>query len=253
MLPVKVLRVGWDRTTDSPVVFLEHPPASLVVPIWVGTAEGQAIAGALAGSVPGRPMTHDLLGDVVNALEGRLDEVWIHALSDSTYLGLLRLTRKGKGRPVLVDTRPSDGIALALRAGAPIRMHRAIVEAAGIDRSELMGEEIHQVARGMGMTVRALTAEQAREWGISIQEGVLVGEVEGEAEAAGIEVGDVVLRVGGHSVTGIESFVSALMRLRQLEDVEVVLLRGGDELRVMVTPRPLEPIPRRRETPLPVA
>lgn len=253
MLPVKVLHVGWDRNTDSPVVFLEHPAAELVVPIWVGPAEGQAIAGALAGTVPRRPMTHDLIGDVLNALNGRLDEVWIHALTDNTYLGLLKLNREGESRPVLVDTRPSDGIALALRAGAAIRMHRQIIEAAGLDRSELMGDEVQQVARGLGMLVVPLTPADARERGISPREGVLVAEVGGEAEDAGVQVGDVMLRLGGRSITGIESFVSALMNLRRAEDVEAVVLRDGQELRLTVTPQPLDVTPRRRESPFPVA
>lgn len=252
MLPVTVTSVAWDGSTGIPVVLVRYPPTGVLVPIWVGPAEGQAIASALTGSAPPRPMTHDLMGYLLDGLGGRLEEVWIHGMADSTFLGLLKVVRSGSDAPILLDTRPSDGIALALRVGAPVRMHREIIAAAGVDESELRaGAE--RTARGLGMTVGVLGEEDAAARGLSPREGVMVRRVEAEAEAAGVLAGDVVLRLAGRSITGIESFIGALMSLRRVEEVEVVVWRAGEEVGLIVVPEPLDLNPRRRDPPLPVA
>jgi hypothetical protein len=89
-----------------------------VLPIYIGAPEAAAIAYALQGVTSPRPMSHDLLGQVVSALGAKLFSVEVTELVDNTYFANLRLVRTGE--EIIVSARPSDAVALALRVGAPI-------------------------------------------------------------------------------------------------------------------------------------
>lgn len=118
MIRVTVAQLGIDRNTNSPVVILQEVDGERSLPIWIGASEAQAIAMALQGVKPQRPMTHDLLKDLLLGLGGELRRVQIISLRDDTYFAELQLAQHGE--IVQVDARPSDSIALALRCSAPI-------------------------------------------------------------------------------------------------------------------------------------
>jgi len=118
VIRVTVAQLGIDRNTNTPVVVLQEVDGERSLPIWIGPGEAQAIAMELQGIRAQRPMTHDLLRDVVTGLGGELRRVQITALRDDTYFAELILLRNGTA--VQVDARPSDCIALALRCSAPI-------------------------------------------------------------------------------------------------------------------------------------
>ena len=124
LVPVELSTLGVDGRSGSPIVVLRDPASGSVLPIWVGPMEAQAIALVLHGVVPPRPMTHDLMAKLISELHAELEEVIVTDLRNSTYFGVLRLRVAGEKKPRDVDTRPSDAIALALRAGAPIRVAR---------------------------------------------------------------------------------------------------------------------------------
>lgn len=132
-----------DPRQGSPVVVLREASGNLIVPIWIGPFEAQAIALALGGVHPPRPMTHDLLVSVVQQLGAKLSRLEIHALHEGTFYARLVLdpvgmTLAGSGPfadgSVLIDSRPSDGLALALRVKAPVFLAREVLEKAGIPR-----------------------------------------------------------------------------------------------------------------------
>lgn len=111
-------------TAQGPVVLLSVGRGELL-PIWVGPTEGLAIERGARGQRGPRPMTHDLLGGVVTALDARVHHVQVRSLTeDGTYLGTLVLEGPDGARSV--DARPSDAIAVALRAGAPIYVARSL-------------------------------------------------------------------------------------------------------------------------------
>lgn len=118
MVRVTVAHLGIDRSTNSPVVVLREVEGERTLPIWIGAPEANAIAMELQGVRPQRPLTHDLLRDVVAGLGGELRRVQIGDLRDDTYFAELLIYRGGE--VVQVDARPSDAIALALRCNAPI-------------------------------------------------------------------------------------------------------------------------------------
>jgi bifunctional DNase/RNase len=118
VIEVAVAQLGVDRTTNSPVVILREREGTRVLPIWIGPAEASAIAMELQGVKFQRPLTHDLLKQVIVGLGGSLQHVYIRSVQENTYFAEL-LIRRGEDA-FQVDARPSDSIALALRLKAPI-------------------------------------------------------------------------------------------------------------------------------------
>jgi len=118
VIQVRVAHLGLDRTTNTPVVILQEQEGERVLPIWIGPAEASAIAMELAGVKFARPLTHDLLKQVILGLGADLRKVIITQVKDNTYYAELHIYR---GDAVIqIDARPSDSIAVALRLKAPI-------------------------------------------------------------------------------------------------------------------------------------
>jgi bifunctional DNase/RNase len=128
MLDLEVVGVRVEMPSNNPIVLLREPSSGRYLPIWVGAVEATAIAYAQQGVVPPRPLTHDLMRDVLASLGAELAEVRITALQDGVFYALLVFTSG-----VEVSARPSDAIALALRAGAPIRGAVEVLDEAGIE------------------------------------------------------------------------------------------------------------------------
>lgn len=128
MHDLEVVGVRVEMPSNSPVVLLRERSGERYLPIWVGAAEATAIAYAQQGIVPPRPLTHDLMRDVLGALGVVLAEVRITALEEGVFYAVLAFDTG-----VEVSARPSDAIALALRVDAPIRGAEEVLEAAGIE------------------------------------------------------------------------------------------------------------------------
>jgi len=134
MIEVTVGNLGLDRTTNTPVVVLKEKQGNRVLPIWIGPAEASAIAMEMQGVKPPRPMTHDLLKQVIVGLGAELQRVTISALKDKTYFAELLLQRED--HHYQFDARPSDSIALALRLHAPIFTHDELLEQTAAESAE---------------------------------------------------------------------------------------------------------------------
>jgi bifunctional DNase/RNase len=118
MIEVVLRAVRVDVGSSTPLLLLEEVAGERVLPIFIGAPEAAAIAYALQGVESPRPMSHDLLGHVIGALGAELFSVEITELIDNTFFANLRLLRGNE--EVVVSSRPSDAVALALRVGAPI-------------------------------------------------------------------------------------------------------------------------------------
>jgi hypothetical protein len=117
LIPVKVKQIVLDQTL-SPVVLLSDQEETQVLPIWVGPFEAQAIALAMQGILTPRPLTHDLLRSLCENLGVEVKKVLVQDIRDGTYYAELYLRQGDK--EIVVDARPSDAIALALRTNAPL-------------------------------------------------------------------------------------------------------------------------------------
>ena len=125
---VEVRHVGLDAQ-DLPVVLLAEQGGERWLPIWIGSAEARSIQIGLEGLSGPRPNSHDFAQRVVRSLRGEVERVVVTELRKGTYYAVLTLVRAGER--VEIDARPSDAIALALRAGAPIFVREALLAEAG--------------------------------------------------------------------------------------------------------------------------
>ena len=115
-----------DPITNMPIVILKDKDGDRVLPIWVGIFEANAIALQIENIATPRPMTHDLLRNVITDLDGHVDRVVVCDLKDNTFYAIIHLTVRGER--VAVDARPSDAIALALRTRSPILVEEAVID-----------------------------------------------------------------------------------------------------------------------------
>lgn len=129
MVEVVLRAVRVDVGSSTPLLLLEEVSGTRVLPIFIGAPEAAAIAYALQGVKAPRPMSHDLLGNVVVALGAQLFAAEITELRDNTYYANLRLLRDRD--EINVSARPSDAVALALRVGAPILVNDDLMAAEG--------------------------------------------------------------------------------------------------------------------------
>ncbi len=125
MRQMKVDKLGIDLLTHDPVVILKDMDGSHYLPILIGPFEATAIALALEGAPVPRPLSHDLMRNILESLDTSLEQVIIHDIKDSTFFAKLILRTDGDLQEI--DARPSDGIALALRMQAPIYVSDKIV------------------------------------------------------------------------------------------------------------------------------
>lgn len=114
-----------DPTTNAPIVILKAEGGSRLLPIWIGLFEANAIALVMENIATARPMTHDLLKNLVDLLNARVDRAVVDNLRENTFFASIYLRAGGEERRL--DARPSDAIALALRAGAPIFVTRDVL------------------------------------------------------------------------------------------------------------------------------
>jgi bifunctional DNase/RNase len=164
MFAVEIATIAFDPSTKQPVLLLklvgEPDPAKRLVPIALGHVEASAIITALQGVELPRPMTHDLMANIMTTLNATLDRVEIHTFDEGTFFASLTFTQNGV--TFVVDARPSDAIALAVRKGAPVFIEEAVynstavetnvvthVGAAGTDMNAQIMAEIHDFAENV--------------------------------------------------------------------------------------------------------
>ena len=128
-----------DPVTKTPIVILKDMDNKLNLPIWIGLLEATAMATELEGIKMARPMTHDLLKNLLAELGGSVNSIEITELKENTYYASIYLNIGG--RELAIDSRPSDAIALALRTKSPIYVAKAVLEASSILQQSEEGKE----------------------------------------------------------------------------------------------------------------
>lgn len=127
VIPVDVLGVRVEMPTNNPIVLLREKEGDRYLPVWIGAAEAAAIAYAQQGVTPPRPLTHDLLVQVVEALSHTLEQVVVVDMKESVFYAELHFSGG-----VVVPSRTSDAIAVALRTDAPVFVADAVMDEAGV-------------------------------------------------------------------------------------------------------------------------
>ena len=141
-MEVKVMGIVVDPKASNPVVVLVDLSGQKALPIWIGVFEAEAISRGLEDVVTLRPMTHDLMKQILDTFQVSLKRVVINDLKENTFFANLYLNVEGK--ELIVDSRPSDAIALAVRVKAPIFVAESVIEAAkesGLFASNFLEEQ----------------------------------------------------------------------------------------------------------------
>lgn len=128
-----------DPVTKTPIVILKDTENKLNLPIWIGLLEATAMATEIEGIKMARPMTHDLLKTILGEFGCSVESVEITELKENTYYASVNLSVAG--RQVMIDSRPSDAIALALRTKSPIYVAKAVLEASSVLQQSDEGKE----------------------------------------------------------------------------------------------------------------
>ena len=138
-IPLEVVGVRVELPSNQPIVLLKEKDGTRYLPIWIGANEATAIATAMEGVTPPRPLTHDLMRTVIDAVGALAVSVVITEMRDSVFFADLTLDVSGK--EVKVSARPSDAVALAVRTGTPVLASPAVLEEAGVHFEEEDEEE----------------------------------------------------------------------------------------------------------------
>jgi S1-C subfamily serine protease len=186
-------------------------------------------------------MTHDLMATLLKEMGGTLERVTIDELRDGTYHGKLLLRVRGEKEPRIIDTRPSDGMALALRTGAPIYVADQVLKQTP-DILFVPLDAGEQVVSTLGITVIRPTEEHRQQFKLPPTKGVLVIEALGEAQRRGLERGDLIIQVDDQKPTSPMEFFEAIQAAPGKE-IRIRYLRGEEE-RQLELPAELPAPPR---------
>ena len=160
-LEMKVKQLALDPLSNMPMIVLRDEEEKRSLPIWVGLAEANAIALELEKIPTQRPMTHDLIKNILEAVDARVTKVVVTDLRENTFYAVIHL-RLGNNE-LTVDSRPSDAIALALRVEAPIFVAEAV-----LDKAESVEVKVSKDTEGGG---KVDDSAQVKEWLESLKPG----------------------------------------------------------------------------------
>lgn len=140
MVAMQVVGVRIEMPSNQPIVLLKEIDGVRFLPIWVGAVEATAIAFAQQGVIPPRPLTHDLMQDIVESLDATLTAVQVTAMEEGVFMASL-LMKDPNGNAVSVSARPSDAIALALRTHSNILADSDLLDSVGIEIPEDVAQD----------------------------------------------------------------------------------------------------------------
>jgi uncharacterized protein len=148
---MKIRGLMMDPVTNMPIIVLKDVNSEIVLPIWVGMYEANAIALEIEKSTPPRPMTHDLLRNAIRGLNAHVDKVVVSELRDDTFYATIWMHQDGE--LVTMDARPSDALALALRSDCPIYVSRQVLDNSKLTTNgaqNINADEMRRWLEGLG-------------------------------------------------------------------------------------------------------
>jgi bifunctional DNase/RNase len=223
---VDVTDVAYDHSTGTHYLVLEEKSGRRVLPITIGDDEARAILFELHGIKPERPLTYELLLKVIEQTGNHVDRVLIGEVREEVYYAKVYLDH---GQYEL-DSRPSDAVALAIGANAPIFVADRLLQAA---TPESVAPTLN-TAEAMGVTVQELTPELAQYFGVTAHSGVLVADISVNSQKLGVERGDIVTQVEGQPVTTPQDYARAVTAASSGDSKVTLTLNRSGSTRVII-------------------
>jgi bifunctional DNase/RNase len=223
---VEVASIGIDHDSGNHYVLLEDDDRDRGVPIVIGDSEAEAIGLEMNGLRPPRPLSEDLLRNVIEQTGNHVDRVVITDMRDEVYQAKIVLD----GGRHNIDSRPSDAVALALGAHAPIYVNEKLF-ASSSQLSELgMNVALRRAPksdRALGIAVQDLTPTLASYFQVAPHSAVLVNDVGSNASRAGVRRGDLITTIDGEPVAGVTDFDREVGSLKHGAPVVLEVRRGS--------------------------
>jgi bifunctional DNase/RNase len=195
LIPVTVYQLVVDPTSRQPVVTLTDEGEKRALFIWIGMVEARAIYSELEDIEPQRPLTHDLLAEVILKSQGEIRRIVVTHTRDNTYFASIFLQRADK--LIEIDARPSDALVLALKFDAPVYVSRDLFENMSLPlESRKDGDEFY------GLSLQELTPDLANYLALESGKGAMVSGVQKGSRAAmdGLRIGDIIVEIEGRIV-----------------------------------------------------
>jgi bifunctional DNase/RNase len=203
-IQVEVYSLFVDPESQQPVVTLVDPEKKKAFPIWIGLSEAQAIQSELEGTEHLRPLTHDLLADILIKTNGRVHRAVITHTRDDVFYATLVI--ENDGRRIEIDARPSDSIVLALKFKAPIYIDRSLFEKMALSLQKPL-----ETREEYGLVLQELTSEMSKYLSFESERGVMIAGISRGSRAArdGLEIGDIIVEIGGQRIENLKSMQDA--------------------------------------------
>lgn len=218
---VSVKGVIFDRMTQNPVVILITEDENRFVPIWIGFAEAMSIDMVIKNIKPPRPMTHDLMKDMVEKFGAKIEKVSITDVRENTYFAVIKVRIGDK--TLNIDSRPSDAIALALRLGTPIYITQKILDVSIRVPDEEKASRIWQV---IGVSLQLITPELENFFG---SKGIVISDVKKGSPADGkLRRGDIIIRINGKETLDERAINIVREEITKSKEVELSIIRNGE-------------------------
>lgn len=231
---VEIAGVRFDQDTGTHYIVLENKSDGRSLPITIGNEEARAIMFEMHGIRPRRPLTCELLRDVIERTGNHVDRVVVAEVRNEVYYARIYLDN-GRYR---IDSRPSDAVALAVGSKAPIFVARKLFTGAAQAGPGI--ESPPKVARAAGITVQELTPEMAAGFRVAPESGVVVADLDPLAERSGLERGDIVVQADGRSLASPDDFsrIAAAARTNGDSRLTLTVRRGSATRAIGVTLAP---------------
>ncbi|MGH7913850.1 MAG: bifunctional nuclease domain-containing protein, partial [Candidatus Binataceae bacterium] len=227
---VEVANVGFDNDSGAHYVLLEDLSRTRVLQILIGDEEARTIMLEMHGIKPDRPLTHDLLRDLIEQTGNHVDRVVITSVHNQIYYADIYLDRAR----LRLDSRPSDAIALAMGTGAPIFVADGLFQSTSALQHEApASKNLPATITAQDIVVQNLSPSLARYFTVPPLSGVLVADVSGLAARAGLMCGDIVTAVDKHPVHNTSDFVMALVGFRD-PYVSFSVMRGRQKRMITI-------------------
>ena len=227
----RIKTVMVDPNTQAPVVVLESVADQKLLPIWIDVAEARAIALELEQVKTPRPLTHDLMRNILTRIGATLERAVITDLRNNTYYAILYL--RLKGQELQIDARPSDAIALALRMKAPVF---AAAQVFAKSRAVPAPKRSHEAQRKLGIQTQDLTPELAALLNVGHESGAIVADVEsgGLAAAAGIERGDIITKINSATIKSANDLERLIAAAKTPAQIKLEVIKKGKPTTIII-------------------